>query len=215
MVVGKVGDLSEVTIGGKPVTGVLAETYIAAGRAEWGYEASEARDIDFISNEVENLKAAMKEYELDILAARLASGTVNTFASAGAGTLAYADLVKAREYLKVDGWPMKTIAVHPTQMSDLLKDTTLIDTALTPSFTDSMWKTKLGWTVAEYNALAAAKAYCFDKEFATFVEKKPLSIVHYDAGKGGDARLARGVIAWEMFDITVMNGEASCAITAC
>lgn len=215
MVVGKVGDLAEVTIGGKPVTGDLATTFIVAGRAEWGEEAIAAKDVDFITNEVENLKMAMKEYELGLLAALLVGSSGNTFAAAAAGTLSYADLVKARRYNRVDGFGLETVAVHPDQMEDLLKDSTLIDTALTVGFDATNFKTKMGWTIAEYNALTAAKAYCFGPEFATLVEKVPLKIKHYDASQGGDPRLAKGVIAWEMIDIVVRNSEASCTITNC
>ena len=215
MVAGKVGDLSEVRIGGKSISGVLAETYIVAARAEWGYAASKAKDINFISNEVENVKAAIAEYELEVLVNELSSGAGNTFTAATAGTLAYADLVKAREYNRVDGFEMEFVAVNPAQMSDLLKDSTLLDSALSVGFSGSVWKTKLGWEIFEANKLTAATAYGFGKKFATFVEKSPLEIIHYDAGKSGDARLAKGVIAWEMFDIVTMQANAACKITGC
>lgn len=213
----RVEELGEVLIGQGKLDGVDAETYLIASRAVWGYAAIEARLIDHIADEIVDCRSALQEFEVAQVVSAL-SGASNSFNSATGGTLAWIDLVTGRANIKGRRFRCDMLGVHPDQLADLLNDSKMADIDMIARMEitgDAMYVVpKIGLTIIESANFTTATAYMWSSRKAVKMAlKTPVNVLKYDGGPVGV--LEKGVIAWEMMDVKLVEDSASVKITSC
>lgn len=213
----RVEELGEVLIGQGKLAGVDAETYLIASRAVWGYGAIEARLIDHIADEIVDCRSALQEFEMAQIAAVLLAGTNTTTVVTG-GTLAWADLVNMRADVGANRFRADTLGVHPDQLANLLTDTSMQDIRMLARMEvtgDAMYVVpKIGLRIFESANFTAATAHMWSSRNAVKMAiKTPVNVIKYDGGPVGV--LEKGVIAWEMMDVKLVQGLAATKMTGC
>lgn len=211
----RVEELGEVLIGQGKLDGVDAATYLIASRAVWGYAAIEARLIDHIADEIVDCRSALQEFEVAQVVAALATSS-NNFAAATGGTLAWVDIVTGRANIKGRRYRADMLGVHPDQLADLLNDDKMADIDMIARMEvtgDAMYVVpKIGLTIIESANFTTATAYMWSSRKAVKMAlKTPVNVIKYDGGPVGV--LEKGVIAWEMMDVKLVQDDASVQIT--
>lgn len=214
----QIEDKATVLITQGVLDGVEAEVKVVAARAEWSVGAIESGELNLIAEEIEDAKNAIMEFEVAEVVARLTADfdPSNTFAAATAGTFAYADIITARQTVRVDRFRLDRIGVHPDQMGDLLNDNNLIDADLLPLISpsgDQMWNiAKLGIMIIESTEFASGTAFGWDSKKAgrIAIKKEPTVQVYNGAAVG---QLVEGALIWEMIDTVTTRPKAIVRIT--
>jgi len=88
-------------------------------------EMVEDAEWDVIEYQLAEAGRAMADIETEKIVSQMIIDAGNSVAAATSGTLAYSDVVNIFKECLVDGFTPDTIAIHPTELADLLKDTAI------------------------------------------------------------------------------------------
>jgi HK97 family phage major capsid protein len=88
-------------------------------------EMVEDSEWDVIEYQLTEAGRAMADLETETIIAQMISDAGNSVAAGTGGTLAYSDMVNIVKECLIDGYTPDAIAIHPSELADLLKDTAI------------------------------------------------------------------------------------------
>jgi len=80
---------------------------------------------DVIEYQLAEAARAMADIETEKIITQMIADAGNSVTAENAGTLAYADVVNILKEILIDGYQPDVLAVHPSELADLLKDTAI------------------------------------------------------------------------------------------
>jgi HK97 family phage major capsid protein len=88
-------------------------------------EMVEDAEWDVIEYQLTEAGRAMADLETETIIAQMISDAGNSVGAGTGGTLAYSDVVNIVKECLIDGYTPDAIAIHPSELADLLKDTAI------------------------------------------------------------------------------------------
>lgn len=88
-------------------------------------EMVEDAEWDVIEYQLAEAGRAMADLETEHIVSQMTSDAGNSVAAGTSGTLAYSDVVNIVKECLIDGYTPDALAIHPSELADLLKDTAI------------------------------------------------------------------------------------------